>query len=198
MKKLTALALSCILLVGVFFGTAIFASADVEPVLYNVNEDLPVGELNDQNFNVEYQSFMHLAVEITNTDNGLTNGIFVYPEGTTEDRFAYTEPIYSTYTIKSSTNGQGHTVYYCATQGIAAKDIDVKFRIVAVSYDESTGEYNFGNYVDYSIADYCDTQIDRHDNHDPETGVNPITEAQYTLYNAIINYGKAAQAVLKP
>ena len=197
MKKLTALALSCILLVGVFFGTAIFASADVEPELFEVNDALPVCQINE-NFNVEYQGYMHLAVEITNTAGGLKNGIFVYPAGTTEDRFAYTEPIYSTYTIKTSTNSQGNTVYYCATQGIAAKDIDVKFRIVAVSYDETTGEYNFSNYVDYSIADYCDTQIDRHDNHDPETGVNPITEAQYTLYNAIINYGKAAQAVLKP
>ena len=197
MKKLTALALSCILLVGVFFGTAIFTSADNVDPIYNVNAELDVAGLNGGNFNVEYQGFMHLAVEIENTDNGLTNGIFVYSTEVDSAMFAYTEPLYKTFTVKESPQAEGDPIKYCATQGIAAKDIDLDYRIVAVSYDKVNDQYKFGEFVDYSIADYCNTQIDRHDNHNPETGENPISDAQYTLYKSILAYGKAAKEILK-
>ena len=198
LTRTLSLVIALVLSICAFTGTVMTSSAEDYAAL-DVNSDLKVP--TSIYTNVEYGGYLHLAVQIIYPENQVAGdyeyGIFVFDTSVEPADFATTEPIYSTFTVKTSIPEVGDPVKYCTTQGIAAKDISKEYRIALVVHDKVNDTYNFGTEVadenggeasvfDYSVASYCeDRQNDQN-----------VTEAQRNLYQKILAYGDAAIAVL--
>ena len=189
--KIFTLVLSLVMLVGMAIGTSIVASASTEettpPTSYfNVDPTLTTTKITVKN--VEYAEYMHLAmaVDIIEVEGRTVDfGIAVFPLGTKD--FEHTEPLHVTYKQKQSPQRDGSVIRYYATQGISAKDITTEYTFVVLTRDTATGAVNFGDSIEYSVSRYCAER---------KSGSN-VSEAQLNLYNAIIEYGKAAVEIFK-
>ena len=166
LKKLLALTMACILLLGAAFSTTV--TAEETPATVSL-------------INIELDAYMHIACAIANNLGEGTTGLYVYSYVTDEQTSIEAEPIYTTFTLKTSKGG----VEYHATQSISAKDIETKYVIVPV-VKLTEDDVRMGTPLTYSVAAYC---ADRADD-------KGVTAAQQNLYNKIIEYGKAAGAVL--
>ena len=167
MNKLVSLILALALIVGAVAGMSLTASAEEE-----VTASIEYA-------NVEYGDMLHLAFQITvNGETAGQVGIAVYADTAA----AASDYISASFTKKTDNGG----VEYYATQGIAAKDIDTVYYISVVE-KTAEGVVELSERTEYSIAGYVESRL----------GDGNATDAQKTLYNAILAYGEAADGVLE-
>ena len=126
--------------------------------------------------NVVYGDRISLVFTVENYTAGGTVGLAVFKnEGDTT-------PAYCTFEQKDADG-----VIYYEIFGIAAKDIDTTY-YVAVAEGDENGAFvkTLSTPIAYSVADYVNARLK----------TEGITEAQKHLYNTILAYNKAADAVL--
>ena len=127
--------------------------------------------------NVVYGDQISLVFTVENYTAGGTVGLAVFKnEGDTT-------PAYCTFEKQTDPSG----VEFYEIFGIAAKDIDTTY-YVAVAEGDENGAFvkTLSTPIAYSVADYVNARLK----------TEGITEAQKHLYNTILAYNKAADAVL--
>ena len=161
------------MLVGVMAGVSFVANAEEE----SETTGYTVGMKN-----LVYADYFHIALTVEGELEGVEGdkGIAVFAEGAdTENDVA----LYVTYT-ECTDNNVGD---YYVTQAVAAREIDVKYDYYPVIKD-AEGNVHYGDVYSYSVVDYCNERLIE--------DAGTISDAQKTLYDAVIAYGKAAGAVL--
>ena len=126
--------------------------------------------------NVVYGDQISLVFTVENYTAGGTVGLAVFKnEGDTT-------PAYCTFEQKDADGVKYYEIF-----GIAAKDIDTTY-YVAVAEGDENGAFvkTLSTPIAYSVADYVNARLK----------TEGITEAQKHLYNTILAYNKAADAVL--
>lgn len=156
------------MLVGVMAGVSFVANAEEEVGAESTGYTVAMK-------NLIYADYFHIALTVTEAPVEGDKGIAVFAEGETE------EPIYVT-TTEYYDNG----VEYYKTQAVEARNIGAKYTYypIVVMADGTTF---YGDAFEYSVIDYCYERLEK----------DTISAAQETLYNAVIEYGKAAGAVIK-
>lgn len=124
--------------------------------------------------NVVYGDQISLAFTVEGYTGEGTVGIAVYKAE--EDN----SPIYVSFDEK------GEDVKYFETFGIAAKDIDTVYYVAVAEKDDDGNVSAVSEKAAYSVAKYATDSLDKED----------ISDAQKAVYNAILNYNKAADAVI--
>ena len=124
--------------------------------------------------NVIYGDRISLAFTVDNAGDG-TVGIAVYKNAEDET------PMYVSFDKKVN-NG----VEYYETFGIAAKDIDTVYYVAVATEDAEGNVTNLSAPAAYSVAQYATDSLNK----------EGITDAQKAVYQAILNYNKAADAVI--
>jgi hypothetical protein len=124
--------------------------------------------------NVVYGDRISLAFTVENAGDG-TVGIAVYKNAEDET------PMYVSFDKKVNNN-----VEYYETFGIAAKDIDTVYYVAVATKDADGNVTNLSAPAAYSVAQYATDSLAKED----------ITDAQKAVYQAILNYNKAADAVI--
>ncbi len=177
LKKLIALLMATVLLVGIGFtvgatdenageagsGTETTPDTPVEdPVVLTDKcdfQDLVIGAKN-----VENKSKLHLAFTVDYETEGRI-GLYVYEA---DAIVGVDAPIARIYSQKKDLGG---TVYF-ASQAISTQDIDTQYKFVPVI---NFGEYlAFGVATTYSVADYCNERL-------ADEGITPEQTALYKL-----------------
>jgi hypothetical protein len=127
--------------------------------------------------NVVYGDEIKIAFTVDGTENDGEYGI------------ALVESDGENYVIKYATfdvQVDGECVEYYLTQGIAPKDIDTVYSYAVV--EKVGGEIKVvGEPIKYSVEKYANDRL----------AVEGISEVQKNLYNKILAYGEAADAVLQ-
>ena len=156
------------MLVGVMAGVSFVANAEEE-----VGAD-PVFSIGMKN--LVYEKYFHIALTVENAPADADIGIAVFEQGKAPET---AEPLY----LSLTEYYDGDVTYY-VTKGIEARAINAQLAIYPVAVTAEGNEY--GAALEYSVFDYCNERLDE----------DVISDAQKTLYNAVIAYGKAAGAVL--
>ena len=120
--------------------------------------------------NVIYGDKISLAFTVENAGDG-TVGIAVYKnEGDAT-------PAYVSFEEK-----EYEGVKYFETFGIAAKDIDTVYYVAVAEKDAEGNVTVVSEKAEYSVAEYATDSLEKED----------ISDAQKAVYNALLNYNKAA------
>ena len=120
--------------------------------------------------NVVYGDQISLAFTVEGYTGDGTVGIAVYK--TAED----TAPMYVSFEEK------GEDVKYFETFGIAAKDIDTDYYVAVAEKDADGNVTAVSERAAYSVAKYATDSLEKEE----------ISDAQKAVYNALLNYNKAA------
>ena len=125
--------------------------------------------------NVVYGDTISLAFTVENYTGDGTVGIAVYKnEGDVT-------PMYVSFDEKELEG-----VKYFETFGIAAKDIDTVYCVAVAEKDADGNVTVVSEKAEYSVAEYANDSLEKED----------ISDAQKAVYNALLNYNKAADAVI--
>jgi len=124
--------------------------------------------------NVVYGDRISLAFTVENYTGDGTVGIAVYKNA------ADTSPMYASFEEKELDG-----VRYYETFGIAAKDIDTAYYVAVAEKDEAGNITAISEKTEYSVKAYAESKL----------GEEGITEAQTAVYNAILKYNEAANAL---
>ena len=127
--------------------------------------------------NVIYGDRISLVFTVDNYTAGGTVGVAVFRNG------GDATPAFCTFEKQTDKNG----VEFYEIFGIAAKDIDTDYYVAVAEADEN-GAYvkTLSTPIKYSVAAYVNARLE----------TPGITDAQKHLYNTILAYNKAADAVL--
>jgi len=171
LAKLITLMLALVMVIGAVAGLNVFADGEAADVPA-VNEALTV-----TNANLVYDEEIKIAFTVDGFADGETAGVVVYAnEGDTEYAFATSD-------LQTDKNG----VEYFTTYGFAAKDFDVTIYVAAAKFVD--GEVvEVGAKVAYSVTQYANDRL--------TNDAANLTEEQANLYEKIIAYNNAANAVL--
>ena len=181
MKRIIAFLLALVISVGCTFGLTVLAN-ETEPEASVSNAKTP--EIISQNVMYGGDFSLMFAVKAASV-SGDTVTLSVYGEEPTES----SEALWSK-TINASsatTDVKGIASYVFTTQGVAAKDMDKNYYIVA----ESAGVKS--DVKKYSVAEYLYERL-----YDDEIafGTSDLEIAQAKLYNSVLQVGKNAQMLL--
>ena len=127
--------------------------------------------------NVIYGDRISLVFTVDNVTVGGTVGVAVFRNETDA------APAFCTFEKQTDPSG----VEFYEIFGIAAKDIDTTYYVAVAEADES-GAFvrTLSTPIAYSVADYVNSRL----------ATPGISDAQKHLYNTILAYNKAADAVL--
>ena len=192
LKKLIALLMATVLLVGIGFtvgatdenageagsGTETTPDTPVEdPVVLTDKCDFP--DLVIAEKNVENKSKLYLAFTVADYETEGRIGLYVYEADAV---IGVDAPVARVYSQKQDVAGK----VYFASQAISAEDIDTQYKFVPVI---NFGEYlAFGTATTYSVADYCNERL-------ADEGITP---EQTALYNLLLQLGAEADKYLAP
>lgn len=124
--------------------------------------------------NVVYGDRISLAFTVENYTGDGTVGIAVYKNEGDET------PMYVSFEEKELEG-----VKYFETFGIAAKDIDTVYYVAVAERDADGNVAAVSATTAYSVKAYAESKL----------GEEGITEAQAAVYQAVLNYNKAADAL---
>lgn len=170
-KKITALLVCAVLLVGAVIGVGVSATTAEE-----IEETAAISS-----FNVEHRGSMHLACKVETdyvVSEGETLGIMVWAPGV--KNYSSANKIWESYELKDD----GAGTYYYASMPIAAKNIATEYQYAVVVKNGNTVTL-LSKPAAQSIEAWAETKLE-----------NATDPARINLYNKVIAYGKAASAVL--
>ena len=172
--KLITLMLALVMIIGAVAGLNVFAEGEA------VEETPAAPTITLAEANLVYDEEIKIAFTVDGFAEGETAGVAVYAnENDTEYAFVTTDMKVDAISGKE----------YFVTYGFAAKDFDQTIYVAAVKVDG--GEVvEVGEKVAYSVTTYAQGRLDA-----AEAGEIDLTDAQTNLYNKILAYNAAANAV---
>lgn len=175
MKKSLATILALILVISAVFGVSVMASADATGASLGYA-------------NINYGDQISLVFTVKDYTGGGTVGIAVYKNE------ADAKPMYTSFDDIEYKVDEENVITYYETFGIAAKDIDTYYYVAVAEKDADGNVTAVSAKTAYSVKTYAETRLSELEfAEETEEVIN-----QKALYNAILAYNAAADAVFTP